>query len=101
MVYNTPGAISYLAFSYTEADQVKALKINGVAPTAKNVENNKWKIWSYEHMYFKKNLVSPVALPLVYMERSKVQKKMVEKLGYISVRDMKVTKDADGNVTKR
>ena len=53
LVYNTPGAISYLAFSYTETDQVKALKINGVAPTAKNVENNKWKIWSYEHMYTK------------------------------------------------
>ncbi len=38
---------------------------------------------------------------LKYMEGSNVQKKTVEKLGYISVSDMKVTKDADGNVTKK
>ena len=41
MVSETPGAISYLAFSYFD-DQTKALSVGGVAPETANVEDNSW-----------------------------------------------------------
>lgn len=52
MVASTPGAISYLSFSYINKDMT-ALKVDGVKPTAENVKDNSWKIWAYEHMYTK------------------------------------------------
>lgn len=100
LVANTPGAISYLAFSYTKSKQVKALTIDKVAPTAKNVANNDWKIWSYEHMYTKGKAKGDTKKFIAYVDGDKVQKGAVEKLGYISVHDMKVTKDANGKVSK-
>lgn len=53
MIAATPGSISYLAFPYLNKD-VQKLSIDNVKPNAKNVENNDWKIWAYEHMYTKK-----------------------------------------------
>ena len=53
IVSDTPGAISYTAFSYV-TDEVATLSIDGVQPTDENVMNNKWIIWSYEHMYTRK-----------------------------------------------
>ncbi len=50
LVSQTPGAISYLAFSYLD-DSTQALSIDGVEPKEENVADNSWKIWSYEHMY--------------------------------------------------
>ncbi|MCE2138204.1 phosphate ABC transporter substrate-binding protein, partial [Streptococcus thermophilus] len=47
IVSTTPGAISYLAFSYVKSD-VQALSIDNVKPTEANVATNKWKIWAYE-----------------------------------------------------
>ena len=49
---STPGAISYLSFSYINKDMT-ALKVDGIKPTAENVKDNSWKIWAYEHMYTK------------------------------------------------
>ncbi|MCB2813724.1 phosphate ABC transporter substrate-binding protein, partial [Listeria monocytogenes] len=50
IVSETPGAISYLAFSYIAASVV-GLSLDGVEPTEDKVATNDWKIWSYEHMY--------------------------------------------------
>ena len=49
LVSQTPGAISYLAFSYLD-DSTQALSIDGVEPKEENVADNSWGIWSYEHM---------------------------------------------------
>ena len=49
MVAATPGAISYVAFSYFK-DNVTALAVNGVKPTDQNVMTDTWKIWAYEHI---------------------------------------------------
>ncbi len=49
IVSDTPGAISYTAFSYV-TDEVATLSIDGVQPRDENVMNNIWIIWSYEHM---------------------------------------------------
>jgi len=50
IVYNTEGSISYLAMPYLN-NTVKTINVNGVEPTIENIENNQWKIWSYEHLY--------------------------------------------------
>lgn len=99
LVSSTPGAISYLAFSYVN-DKVKALSIDNVKPTDKNVTTNKWTIWSYEHMYTKGQPAKATAGFLKYMNSGKVQDSLVNKLGYISIHDMKVTKNAKNVVTK-
>ena len=103
IVSKTPGAISYLAFSYTAGDQAKNLKpiaIDKVRPTEKNVKNNKWSIWAYEHMYTTKK-PDKNTTKFIKFVKSKDMKSTVKKLGYIPVNDMKVTKNADGDVTKK
>jgi phosphate transport system substrate-binding protein len=100
IVSSTPGAISYLAFSYVNKAGVKPLSIDNVKPTDANVTTNKWTIWSYEHMYTKGEPNAATAKFLKYMDSSKVQTGLVKKLGYISIHDMKVTKNAQNVVTK-
>ena len=103
IISKTPGAISYLAFSYTAGDQAKKLKpiaIDKVRPTEKNVKNNKWSIWAYEHMYTTKK-PDKNTTKFIKFVKSKDMKSTVKKLGYIPVNDMQVTKNADGDVTKK
>ena len=99
MVSETPGAISYLAFSYFD-DQTKALSVDGVAPETANVEDNSWTIWAYEHMYTALEPDAATAAFIEYMMSDEVQGSLVEENGYIPVSGMKVEKDAEGNVTE-
>lgn len=100
IVSQTPGAISYLAFAYIDKS-VGTLKLNGFAPTAKNVTTDNWKLWSYEHMYTKGNETGLTKEFLDYMKSDKVQSSIVQHMGYISINDMKVVKDAEGKVTPK
>lgn len=100
MVANTPGAISYVAFSYYD-DTFKALKVGGVAPEAKNVEDNSWAIWAYEHMYTAADPDEATKAFIEYMMSDEVQRSLVEEQGYISVSGMKIEKDASGKVSNK
>ena len=99
MVSETPGAISYLAFSYFD-DSTKALSVGGVAPETANVEDNSWTIWAYEHMYTALEPDAATQAFIDYMMSDEVQGSLVEENGYIPVSGMKVEKDAEGNVTE-
>lgn len=100
IVSNTPGAISYISFSYLRSQGIKPLMIDGVKPTSKNVETNKWKIWSYEHMYTKGKPTGKTKKFLQFMLSDKVQNSLVEEMKYISIHQMQVEKSPSGKITE-
>lgn len=97
IVAETPGAISYLAFSYID-DSIQGLAIDGVEPKDKNVTDNSWKIWAYEHMYTQKDAKKETLAFVDYMKTDDVQKNVIKELGYIAISDMKVERDLKGNI---
>ncbi|MFD1440229.1 phosphate ABC transporter substrate-binding protein PstS family protein [Lacticaseibacillus hegangensis] len=97
IVASTPGAVSYVAFSYVDSS-VRALALSGVKPTDQNVTTNDWPIWSYEHMYTKGQPHGLTKQFLAYIQSAKTQQRLVSKMGYIPITAMKVTRDAKGNV---
>jgi phosphate binding protein len=97
IVGDTPGAISYVAFSYV-TDEVNTLSIDGVEPTEENVTTNDWPIWSYEHMYTKGEPTKLAKDFLDYILSDEIQNSIVSELGYIPVSDMTIERDAHGNV---
>ncbi|WP_088809743.1 MULTISPECIES: phosphate ABC transporter substrate-binding protein PstS family protein [Listeria] len=98
IVSETPGAISYLAFSYID-DSIMSLKVDGVEPNEDNVATNDWKIWSYEHMYTNGEPKGATKAFLEYMTSETIQNDLVPQLGYQSIHSMKVERDADGKLT--
>ena len=97
----TEGSISYLAFSYFDDTKFKALKVGGVEPTAENVCSGKFTIWAYEHMYTAKDADEATQAFIDYMLSDAVQGSLVEEEGFIPASDMKVQKDAAGNVSSK
>ncbi|MCH5584375.1 phosphate ABC transporter substrate-binding protein PstS family protein [Shimazuella sp. AN120528] len=99
IIGQTQGAIGYLAFSYVD-NTVKALTLDGVQPTNENVTTNKWKVWAYEHIYTNANGKNkPLEEAFIkYILSDEVQKGLVTKLNYIPITNMKVERDASGNV---
>ncbi|MGY3749868.1 phosphate ABC transporter substrate-binding protein PstS family protein [Vagococcus acidifermentans] len=97
IVAETPGAVSYLAFSYID-DAVQAIAIDGVEPKAENVLDNSWTIWAYEHMYTQKDTDKNILVFLDFMKSADVQEHVIKELGYIPISDMKVERDVDGKV---
>ena len=100
IVSQTPGAISYLAFSYVDTS-VKSLNLNGYKPTKKNVTLNNWPLWSYEHMYTKGEPNKLAKKFLDYIMTAEVQNNIVGKMGYIPINDMKVTRSLDGTISSK
>nr|WP_278972713.1 phosphate ABC transporter substrate-binding protein PstS [Melissococcus plutonius] len=97
IVADTPGAISYTAFSYVTKN-VQTLNIDGVKPTDSNVMINKWTIWSYEHMYTYGEPKKLTRNFIQFILSDDVQNKLGKQLGYISISKMKVERDWQGNL---
>ncbi|WP_071131889.1 phosphate ABC transporter substrate-binding protein PstS [Enterococcus timonensis] len=97
IVTDTPGAISYVAFSYI-TDDVVPLSIDNVAPTDENVTTNAWVIWSYEHMYTLGEPSELTAEFLAFVLSDEIQENIVGDLGYIPISAMKVARDWEGNL---
>lgn len=100
IVNTTPGTISYLSFPYANDTNIQKLSIDHIKPTNKNITTNKWKLWSYEHMYTKGKPTKKVKAFIDYMLGKHVQQKLVPKIGYLSVNDMKVTRNSKNQVTQ-
>ena len=90
IVSETKGAISYLALSYVDSS-IKALKLDGIEPTAQSILDGKYPFWSYEHMYTKGAPQGLAKAFLDYMMSDAVQANLVSAMGYIPVSKM-VTK---------
>lgn len=96
IVANTPGTISYVAFSYVN-DDVVALSIDGVEPKDENVKINDWPIWSYEHMYTNGEPTGLTKDFLDYILSEEIQSTLIEALGYIPTSQMEIQRDVEGN----
>ncbi|CCF26500.1 phosphate ABC transporter substrate-binding protein PstS family protein [Leuconostoc citreum] len=100
IVATTPGAVSYASFGYIDRS-VTAPSVDNIAPTNANVIDGKYPIWSYEHVYTKGRPNKEVARFLDYLMSKKIQKTLVPELGYISIHDMHVTRQLDGQLVKK
>ncbi|KRN28478.1 phosphate transport system substrate-binding protein [Lactobacillus selangorensis] len=98
IVSSTPGAISYVAFTYVDKT-VQSLSIDNVQPLDKNVENNTWPIWSYEHMYTKGQPTGLTKKFMQYVLSPSIQESILPKMGYIPISHMQVSRDANGRIT--
>ncbi len=100
IVNSTPGTISYISFPYANDQNIQKISIDHVKPDNKNILTNKWPLWSYEHMYTKGKPNKATAAFIKYVLGKKVQTELVPKIGYISIHEMKVSRDSQNKVTK-
>lgn len=100
IIKDTPGAIGYLALSYLDGS-VNAVKLDGVEPSKENIVTGKYPVWAYEHSYTKGKPSGAVDAFLKYMLSDDVQKNIVPQLGYIPATEMKVVRDAGGNIKNK
>jgi phosphate transport system substrate-binding protein len=91
VVKQTPGAISYAAFSGTRGSGLNELAIDGVAPTDDNIITGKYPVWSYEHMFTNGPPTGEVSRFIAFVQS---HGDLVRKDGFILIRDMKV-KESD------
>lgn len=91
VVKQTPGSVSYAAFSGTHGQAVNEVSIEGVAPTDENIIAGKYPIWSYEHMFTNGPATGEVAKFIAFVQS---RGDLLKKNGFISISDMKV-KESD------
>ena len=88
-IRTTPGSVSYAAFSGTHNQAgIDEISIDGVAPTEDNVTTGKWPIWSYEHIFTNGPPSTDASRFIAFVQSNS---SIVHQLGYILVRDMKVS----------
>jgi phosphate transport system substrate-binding protein len=91
VVKQTPGAISYAAFSGTRGTGLNELSIDGVAPTDDNITGGKYPVWSYEHMFTYGPATGEISRFIAFVSS---HSELVRRDGFILIRDMKV-KESD------
>jgi len=101
IINETDGAIGYLAFSYFTDDKVTPLAIDGVEPTAENVQTGKFPVWAYEHSYTKGEASDLAKAFLDFMMSEDIQNNLLKEQGYLPVTKMEVERDAKGNQSNK
>jgi phosphate binding protein len=97
IINETDGAIGYLAFSYFTDESVTPLAIDGVEPTAENVQSGEFPVWAYQHSYTKGEPDELSKAFLDYMMSDDVQNNLLKEQGYLPVTEMTIQRDAKGN----
>ncbi|MGF6953809.1 phosphate binding protein [Neobacillus sp. B4I6] len=97
IINETDGAIGYLAFSYFTDESVTPLAIDGVEPTAENVQSGQFPVWAYQHSYTKGEPDELSKAFFDYMMSDDVQNNLLKEQGYLPVTEMTVERDAKGN----
>ncbi|SMQ84447.1 phosphate ABC transporter substrate-binding protein, PhoT family [Bacillus sp. OV166] len=97
IINETDGAIGYLAFSYFTDESVTPLAIDGVEPTAENVQSGEFPVWAYQHSYTKGEPDELSKAFLDYMMSDDVQNNLLKEQGYLPVTEMTVERDEKGN----
>jgi phosphate transport system substrate-binding protein len=88
VVKQTPGAISYAAFSGTRGAGLTELAVDGVEPTDDNITHGRYAVWSYEHMFTLGPPTGEISRFIAFVQSNS---ELVKKDGFILIRDMKVT----------
>lgn len=87
VVKQTPGAVSYAAFSGTRASGLTEVSVDGVAPTDENIVAGKYPVWSYEHMFTMGRATGETSRFIAFVAGNA---DLVRRDGFILIRDMKV-----------
>jgi phosphate transport system substrate-binding protein len=88
VVKQTPGAISYAAFSGTHGQPITEVAIDGVAATEANVITGKYPFWSYEHMFTNGPATGEVKKFIDYVSSNS---ELLAKNSFIKISDMKTS----------
>ncbi|MGL4873149.1 MAG: substrate-binding domain-containing protein, partial [Clostridium sp.] len=88
----SPGAVSYMALTYMNNDEakqnLKIIKIEGYGPSIENIENGKYKFWSWGHMYTK-GKATGLSEEFIEFVMSKQNIETIKKLGFIPIQNIK------------
>lgn len=90
VVKQTPGAVSYAAFSGTKSapNSVTEVSIDGVAADEANVLTGKYAFWSYEHMFTVGAPTGEIARFIAFVQ---TRSDLLKKNYFTKIGDMKVT----------
>jgi phosphate transport system substrate-binding protein len=87
-IETTPNAIGYIDLVYVTSN-MKALQINGVAPTEANVINGTYKVWGYGYYMTKGAPTGATKAFIQYIQSAKFQNGSLKKLKFIPVSAIK------------
>jgi len=87
-VKTTPGSVSVLAFAYlvTSGQGITQLQYEGVDPSVANITSEKYKIFSFGHMYSKGEATGLTKSFLDFMLSPAVQNGPVKELNYAPIK---------------
>ena len=90
VVKQTPGAVSYAAFSGTKASpgQVTEVAIDGVPADEANVLTGKYPFWSYEHMFTYGPATGEISRFIAFVQ---TRTDLLKKNYFTKISDMKVS----------
>ncbi|MBB6690629.1 phosphate ABC transporter substrate-binding protein [Cohnella xylanilytica] len=87
-IETTPNSIGYIDLPYV-TDKMKAMKINNVAPTEKNVLNGSYKVWGIGYFMTKGEPTGATKAFIEYIQSSKFQNGSLKKLKFIPLSAVK------------